>query len=322
MVVFAGRLSQQEICNLIKPGAVALVRNGGVIRSIDNIGFRAIPHRMYKNLLYHRYGTYMRFRAHCTPVNLKEFERLMKGHNDILRCMTRRITDNDILGEYLYFCKDSSIGVKGPPREEDKKGEPHENYTLYPRNWKVIIKDEFKKYRQRSLGSEQADRSSVWKEIQHGYDQALAQHGDNGHGGSFEQNEGMNEDDRHGMDYSTEYDGDHDITRAAPGHVRGATSNQRFQQPGYSDESADEQGYRGSRNHQSSYIDGDSDYGPVNDGPDDGYLPPDGDDDEDLDLSDGRSSYYDDRKKYKKNGAADLTSGIWLKMFSCAHAQQ
>ena len=99
----------EELLPTLKRATWKLVQENGVIRSIDPIGLRALPHRMKRFKEYDRFGMFIRVRVDCRPQDLQEYENILANEFDVLRWMTRKIDNKDILREYLYFYPKSKL---------------------------------------------------------------------------------------------------------------------------------------------------------------------------------------------------------------------
>lgn len=97
MMILRGSMHVSDLMPSIKRASRKLVESGGIIRTIDNLGVRPLPHRIVKEREYERFGVYLRFRTSCTPEEVKEFEVVSRTDPKVLRVMTRTITERGML---------------------------------------------------------------------------------------------------------------------------------------------------------------------------------------------------------------------------------
>lgn len=131
MIVTRGSKFIHDMIPNIRGWARKLVQNDGIIRSLDPIGMRPLPHRMSRFRQKERYGYFLRLRTDCSPSDLKEFENLIRNDFDVLRFMTRQITYRDILREHMYYYPDTVFkDVNAEPKEDPIHREVREQIKL------------------------------------------------------------------------------------------------------------------------------------------------------------------------------------------------
>jgi ribosomal protein S6 len=114
LVILGSGQSKKEMVKLLRKVAFPIVEDMGVIRSIDNVGIKPLAVAMTAaNGLSYRYGHFIRLRYDCNPLKKTRFEKELTEEPNVLRFHSRKIKNRDILYEYLYFNRDSSLNYMG-----------------------------------------------------------------------------------------------------------------------------------------------------------------------------------------------------------------
>ncbi|GMH81398.1 hypothetical protein TrVE_jg5160 [Triparma verrucosa] len=86
----------QTLASLVRNCASEIIGSGGVVRCVENVGVRKLPHRFKakfedkRGIRYHEEARLLSFRFDASPTVLTSLERLIRFETDILRCNTVR----------------------------------------------------------------------------------------------------------------------------------------------------------------------------------------------------------------------------------------
>mmetsp|Transcript_12443 Transcript_12443/g.14745 ORF Transcript_12443/g.14745 Transcript_12443/m.14745 type:complete len:172 (+) Transcript_12443:76-591(+) len=70
---------------IFKKASGIVLRSGGLVRGIDNLGPRPLPYRMRAHTKYNYYGNFFKFRVQSSPSVLKEVDKSFKADEDMIR---------------------------------------------------------------------------------------------------------------------------------------------------------------------------------------------------------------------------------------------
>ena len=82
--------------NLSKAIATEVIKAGGVVRTVENLGIRQLPYRFKSRfadrngIRYHYDGRFLAMRFDASPDTLSEVERLISSDDDVLRYFSTR----------------------------------------------------------------------------------------------------------------------------------------------------------------------------------------------------------------------------------------
>ncbi|KAL5291252.1 hypothetical protein ACFFRR_010575 [Megaselia abdita] len=79
------KMSRPEVVSTLKRTSEAIWKKGGFIRKLDNLGSRALPHKISEHGLVHREGQYFNIQFDAPPANIKDLSDEFGLDIDIIR---------------------------------------------------------------------------------------------------------------------------------------------------------------------------------------------------------------------------------------------
>eukprot|EP00954_Amorphochlora_amoebiformis_P017265 1317970-Amorphochlora_amoeboformis.AAC.1 len=77
--------SKENFKRIFRNATSIVVRNGGLVRGVDNLGVRPLPYRMRAHTKWNYYGNYFKFKVQINPQTLKEVDKSFKIDEDMIR---------------------------------------------------------------------------------------------------------------------------------------------------------------------------------------------------------------------------------------------
>mmetsp|Transcript_20475 Transcript_20475/g.28585 ORF Transcript_20475/g.28585 Transcript_20475/m.28585 type:complete len:173 (-) Transcript_20475:195-713(-) len=75
----------ETYARIFKKASGIVLRDGGLIRGIDNLGTRPLPYRMKAHTKYNYYGNFFKFRIQASPSTLFEVDKSFRADEDMIR---------------------------------------------------------------------------------------------------------------------------------------------------------------------------------------------------------------------------------------------
>lgn len=77
--------SASSYVRIFREASKKVIKSGGLVRGIDNLGVRPLPYRMRAHTKYNYYGNFFKFKVQAAPAVLKDIDWSFKLDEDMIR---------------------------------------------------------------------------------------------------------------------------------------------------------------------------------------------------------------------------------------------